>query len=694
MRSIRVKIIAAIVLCAVIAAGVVGVISIINSGRVATEDADQKMQLICGEQSEKLNTVIGKIEQSVNTLSEVVLQRLDFAKFKANKSYADELTKEILDETLSFANNTSGAITAYIRYNPDYSNPTSGIFYSRNSTEEAFETLTPTDFSQYDKDDAEHVGWYYIPVENKAPIWMDPYLNANINVYMISYVVPIYSSDGESVGIVGMDIDFGFLSDLVSGVTVYDTGKAFLLNKTGGVLYDSVMETGTEFASGDGLADAAAKITSGEGEGEMIGFKDAEGSKELTYKKLSNEMIFGITAPDSEIKANASRLQLIIILAGLGVVVIVLVVGFFLSMSIASPIRKLTGVINSTAELDLRSDAVTDKLARGHDELGTMAQAVKKMRTQLSGMVENMKTIQSAITSSTGELDSIMKNNNTMSEDNSAVLEELASSFAETTADAGKINDQVSSAKNSSDQIFELIDKGRGAAGELADKARELETSTARSMEKTRQMYETIMNDAKQATEQSKAVDRINELTENIQAISGQTNLLALNASIEAARAGEAGKGFAVVASEIGGLASQTSETVGHIDEIVAEVNLAVNNLLKCVEMTTSFLGETVLEDYASFEKVGNDYEKDANRFIEMMEEITGSTLAMSEGIGEIATAVDSISNMIVRSEDAIHTVADKSVQTALSTTDGYGRLQENEHSMDELGGIIDQFEV
>ncbi|HAK58210.1 MAG TPA: hypothetical protein DCP06_04455 [Lachnospiraceae bacterium] len=66
----------------------------------------------------------------------------------------------------------------------------------------------------------------------------------------------------------------------------------------------------------------------------------------------------------------------------------------------------------------------------------------------------------------------------------------------------------------------------------------------------------------------------------------------------------------------------------------------------------------------------------------------------MSEGIGEIATAVDSINNMIVRSEDAIHTVADKSVQTALSTTDGYGRLQENEHSMDELGGIIDRFEV
>ncbi len=58
------------------------------------------------------------------------------------------------------------------------------------------------------------------------------------------------------------------------------------------------------------------------------------------------------------------------------------------------------------------------------------------------------------------------------------------------------------------------------------------------------------------AMEQSKAVQKINVLTDNIKDISSQTNLLALNANIEAARAGEAGRGFAVVASEIGTLAS------------------------------------------------------------------------------------------------------------------------------------------
>ena len=69
MRSIRVKIIAAIVVCAVLGVVAVGIISIMNSGRVAREDAEEKMKAVCAEQAEKANTLILKIEQSVNTLS-------------------------------------------------------------------------------------------------------------------------------------------------------------------------------------------------------------------------------------------------------------------------------------------------------------------------------------------------------------------------------------------------------------------------------------------------------------------------------------------------------------------------------------------------------------------------------------------------------------------------------------------------
>ena len=694
MRSIRVKIIAAIVVCAVLGVVAVGIISIMNSGRVAREDAEEKMKSVCAEQAEKANTLILKIEQSVNTLSELVMKKIDSNQFKSDIKYADQLTQSIKGETLTFAKNTEGTICAYVRFNPEYSNPTSGLFFTRNSTEEEFESVTPTDFSQYDPSDLEHVGWYYIPVQNKAPIWMDPYLNANINVYMISYVVPLYDESGESIGIIGMDIDFSLMDDLAKSVDLYNSGKGYLLNAAGNVLSDDVLETGAEFATKDGMSEVASAINSGSNVMEAMSFTDSEGGKETCYMVLSNGMKFGVIATSSDINENANKLQLTIIIVGAVVLLIVIAIGFLISLTITRPLRKLTGVIDDTANLRLQEDQVTEKLARGHDELGTMAKSIMKMRTALAEMVANMQSIQTTISDSNSELDGIMKDNNMMSEDNSAVLEELSSSFAETAADATRINEQVSGAKENSEQIYDLIGEGRTAADDLANKAKELESFAETSAEKLRKMYDEIMADAAEATEQSKAVERINELTTNIQSISGQTNLLALNASIEAARAGEAGKGFAVVASEIGGLASQTSETVGHIDEIVDQVNMAVNNLRKCIETTTKFLGETVLKDYESFEKVGKDYEADAQVFIDMIGNIGEATSEMAASISDISGAVENISDMIGKSEDAVHTVAEKSVNVSTSTSEGYVRLKDNEESMNQLGEIISKFEV
>ena len=692
--SIRIKIIVAIVLCAVISVGTVGTISIINSGNVAVQDAEEQMKAVCAEQAEKANTLILKIEQSVNTLAEILMRRIDTNQFKKDKKYADQLTQGIKDDTLTFSKNTDGAICSYIRYNPDYSNPTSGLFFTRNSTEDEFESVTPTDFSQFDPSDLEHVGWYYIPVQNKAPIWMDPYLNANVNIYMISYVVPIYDSEGESIGIVGMDIDFTLLSELASGVNLYETGKGYMLNSAGNVLYDDVLETGDDFATKDGMSEVAASIKSGSGIMESMSFSDAEGSKETCYYSLSNGMKFGVIASTADINENARSLQLIILLVGAGVLIVVIVVGFLLSLTITKPLRKLTGVIDDTANLRLKADPTIENLGRHHDELGKMAKSIMQMRVALADMVGNMQSIQATITDSTVELDNIMKENNTLSEDNSAVLEELTSSFAETAADAGRVTDKVEGARKSSETIYELIDEGREAADNLAAKAEELEIFAEKSMARLREMYDSIKADADAATEQSKAVERINELTDNIQAISGQTNLLALNASIEAARAGEAGKGFAVVASEIGGLASQTSETVGHIDEIVEQVNLAVSNMRRCIETTTSLLGDTVMGDYESFEKTGKEYGAVAEGFIERMSNIGDATGQMANGMSDIAEAVGNISELIRRSEEAVHTVADKSIRVTSSTTDGYEKLQNNERSVDELQDIITKFEV
>ena len=115
-----------------------------------------------------------------------------------------------------------------------------------------------------------------------------------------------------------------------------------------------------------------------------------------------------------------------------------------------------------------------------------------------------------------------------------------------------------------------------------------------------------------EALENSKSVEKVAQLTEEILNISSQTNLLTLNASIEAARAGEAGKGFAVVADEIRQLADSSRETANNIQSINEMVIRAVQGLMKSSEEIIAYINKTILPDYESFVKSGQQYSEDA----------------------------------------------------------------------------------
>lgn len=241
MKSIKTKIISSIILCALLSSAIIGILSIADSRRVSNEGAELALSLTAKNSSTEINALIATIEQSVNTLGNIALDGLDFEKFKSSSSYVTQYTESLMSDMLDFAENTAGTISAYIRYNPDFTEPTSGIFYIRNSLTSPFESITPTDFTMYDKTDLAHVGWYYIPVENGAPLWMEPYLNENVNIYMISYVVPLFI-DGTSVGIIGMDIDFSQLTQSLNESNIFGSSSAFLYNKEGVIMYHPTLD--------------------------------------------------------------------------------------------------------------------------------------------------------------------------------------------------------------------------------------------------------------------------------------------------------------------------------------------------------------------------------------------------------------------------------------------------------------------
>lgn len=631
----------------------------------------------------------------MDTLSEVAMSNFDYDSFRQSKDYADTYTETVQQAVLDFANHTNGAVTVYLRYNPNYSNPTSGVFAQRQSVDSELQCLTPTDFSMYDESDVEHVGWYYLPVQAKEAIWMSPYMNENINIYMISYVVPLFAEDGTSIGIVGMDIDFSQITDLVDETKVYQSGYAFLTDASAAVMYHKNADEGTKLSDLDSSLSKSADFIGDDGnQGKTMDYSYKNVNKKFAFYNLDNGMKLVLTAPVSEIYAEAYGLAKLIIIAMIVAFVLSAVIGVIIGTGMTRPIRQLTAVIEQTAKLDFRPTKEGGKLRKQKDEIGNMATKIHIMRKKLREMMRDLQQTQQVLESNAEDLNHLMKQNSAYAEDNSAATQELAAGMEETSANAAHIVENVGIMRESSDNIQRLAEDGEKNSGQIQERAGEMERISTESRHKTDQMYAVMKQKTDAAVEQAKSVQKINALTDNIKQISSQTNLLALNANIEAARAGEAGRGFAVVASEIGDLATQTLDTVSTIDEIVGEVNSSVSNMTECLTTIMEFLEQTVLGDYEHFAQVGEQYHADADTFQQIMQQTKEAVDALEQHIGEISSTVSEINSMVEQSTDGISGIAEKSGSTQNLVTEGYDKLQECTQSVNVIRDFVAQFHL
>lgn len=547
----------------------------------------------------------------------------------------------------------------------------------------------------YDESDVEHVGWYYLPVQAKEAIWMSPYMNENINIYMISYVVPLFAEDGTSIGIVGMDIDFSQITDLVDETKVYQSGYAFLTDASAAVMYHKNADEGTKLSDLDSSLSKSADFIGDDGnQGKTMDYSYKNVNKKFAFYNLDNGMKLVLTAPVSEIYAEAYGLAKLIIIAMIVAFVLSVVIGVIIGTGMTRPIRQLTAVIEQTAELDFRPTKDGGKLRKQKDEIGNMATKIHIMRKKLREMMGDLQQTQQVLEGNAEDLNHLMKQNSAYAEDNSAATQELAAGMEETSANAAHIVKNVGIMRESSDNIQRLAEDGEKNSGQIQERAGEMERISTESRHKTDQMYAVMKQKTDAAVEQAKSVQKINALTDNIKQISSQTNLLALNANIEAARAGEAGRGFAVVASEIGDLATQTLDTVSTIDEIVGEVNSSVSNMTECLTTIMEFLEQTVLGDYEHFAQVGEQYHADADTFQQIMQQTKEAVDALEQHIGEISSTVSDINSMVEQSTDGISGIAEKSGSTQNLVTEGYDKLQECTQSVNVIRDFVAQFHL
>ena len=194
-----------------------------------------------------------------------------------------------------------------------------------------------------------------------------------------------------------------------------------------------------------------------------------------------------------------------------------------------------------------------------------------------------------------------------------------------------------------------------------------LEGNARKSIETTASRVNKIMEIISKAIEDSRSVDQINTLTNDILNISRKTNLLALNASIEAARAGEAGKGFAVVAEEIRQLADLSSKTASRIQEVNQIVIGAVHNLADNSNSMVLYMEADIMPELNKFVDVGVKYKNDATYIEDVIDGLAKRTDGLRVAMDEI---VESIQTITIAIEEGVNGINGVAQSTQLLVTD------------------------
>ncbi len=489
-----------------------------------------------------------------------------------------------------------------------------------------------------------------------------------------------------------MKIDYERLvgSIVIDGV---EGSYAYLVSPDGTMLYHKTTEKIGQPVENAAVQGIVADLQAGKTVEPGATVYEYKGADKLAgYAFTSDGNILIVTADYDKFIKPVNDLQRSLIILGIIAIIAGVLVGIVIVRMLLKVLDKLIPSITAIADFNFARNDELDTLCKRHDEIGVIANNLEKMQDSLRDTIVRIEGAGKSITSNVDEIFLSTRHINDICSDNSATSEELAAGMAETSASTASIASNITSIQDDAAEIAHLSVKGVSISDEVRLRAEDLKTTTETATRKTIAMYEAVKTKSDSAIEASKAVSKINELTNTIKSISSQTSLLALNASIEAARAGEAGRGFAVVASEIGSLATSTSTAVNDIGTIVLEVNNAVEKMAECLRETTEFLDSNVLNDYKEFDKVSEQYRDDAEAFKESMNAITNGISSLNDSITTIVDSIEGINSTIAEAADGVSDIAAKTCDMVSETQDSSSKVEECKDSVSDLNGIIATF--
>lgn len=424
---------------------------------------------------------------------------------------------------------------------------------------------------------------------------------------------------------------------------------------------------------------------------EIKGGKIAEATDAIINEctpALNNVVEIGKALDDVTDLASASavRFTIIFAVAGIGIIVVCLILAATLAKktgarvleTILVPLREIEHVAEELTEGNLHSDLNY----HSEDEIGRLAHSLRKSTSILGSYVDDIDRAMKLFSEGNfdvqpevewkgdfiGILDSIMAFEGSMADTvigirhvSDKVLsgaEQVASSSSDladgATNQAAVVEELTATVANVSEQVAQNAQ----SAKEISGKVEGLGNSILESNGKMREMVDS-MNEINVA---SKEIDKI---IATINEIASQTNLLALNASIEAARAGEAGKGFAVVANQVNVLADQSAQAA-------KESSSLIETSVKAVEKGMVIAGETAAQ----------------------LEEVSESSKTITEEVANIADTLETQNKEIYEINQGIEQINDVVQNNSATSEECAAASQEMNSEAETLRDLIQKFQV
>jgi len=339
--------------------------------------------------------------------------------------------------------------------------------------------------------------------------------------------------------------------------------------------------------------------------------------------KYQTEAI-GVANDDALAAYRDARLMMIVmtlVAAGLAAAVVYRVTG-----SITGPIHHAVGLAQAVAQGDL----TTRMHSTRSDETGQLLRALMQMNEALAHTVGQVRSGSDVIATASGEIATGNLDLSGRTERQASSLEETASSMEQLTSAVGHNADNARQANRLMETASAFAVKGGEVVGQVVSSMSSIKESSG------------------------KIVDIIGV----IDGIAFQTNILALNAAVEAARAGEQGRGFAVVASEVRNLAQRSGAAAREIKELIGHSVQAVDTGSRLVDEAGTTMDSIVgavrqvaaiMADIAAASQQQSAGIAQVNQAIVQMDDVTQQNAALVEQAAAAAQSLREQADLLAR---------------------------------------------